>query len=152
DIATRRTMGALVRRARRPISQRSFRRQSEEWNREHRDPEENAATALPTGEHVDWPAFWIAELYAPSHARKLFEGLKKLGPGDAAILHRFDAADWARDARPWTGGFLNLGPFSRSSRGFSGGADQISLPESFHSMQAELRQIASGVTVLVMQF
>src|SRR5829696_6111370 len=87
------------------------RRVTERIHRET-DAEENARVALPAGEQIAWPCFWVAELYAPSHAKALANGLTELERGTSSLFaHREEPSDWLRRARSWSGGFWRVGHF-----------------------------------------
>lgn len=115
------------------------------------DPEENRRVALPDEEAVNWPCMWLTELYGPSHAQALGDGLAKLERGDRSLFHREDVAEWMRNARSWTGGFRRVGSF-RPDVGLPFDHRRVGLPSEFKGMEAELSQIAPGITVLKMQF
>jgi hypothetical protein len=115
------------------------------------DPEENERVALPADEAITWPCMWLTELYAPSHAEALEHGLAKLERGDRSLFHGEDVSGWMRTARSWTGGFRRVGSF-RPDEGIPFGRRRIGLPSEFSGMQAELSQVAPGITILKMQF
>ena len=116
------------------------------------DVEENARVALPAGEQITWPCFWVAELYAPSHAKALVKGLTELERGTSSLFaHLEEPSDWLRRARSWSGGFWKVGHFVNDEEARFR-RQKVGLPDHFKSMHAELRQIAPGITVLLMQF
>jgi hypothetical protein len=116
------------------------------------DAVENARVALPAGEQIAWPCFWVAELYAPSHANALVNGLTELERGTSSFFaHREEPSDWLRRARSWSGGFWKVGHFVNDQEARFR-RQKVDLPDHFKSMHAELRQIAPGITVLLMQF
>jgi hypothetical protein len=127
------------------------RRVTERMHRET-DVEENARVALPAGEQITWPCFWVAELYAPSHAKALVKGLTELERGTSSPFAHFEEpSDWLRRARSWSGGFWKVGHFVNDEEARFR-RQKVGLPDHFKSMHAELRQIAPGITVLLMQF
>jgi hypothetical protein len=116
------------------------------------DVEENARVAMPDGEQIAWPCFWMAELYAPSQAKALAKGLTELERGTSSLFaHLEEPSDWLHRARSWSGGFWRVGHFVNDKEaGFR--RQKVGLPDHFKSMHAELRQLAPGITVLLMQF
>lgn len=133
------------------LKRRATLRESERWHYEHGDDEDNAATLMPAGERVDWPAFWLGELYAPSQAPQLIRSLEKLEGTDAGLFHREGLADWVRGVRGGTGAYLNVGSFAQPGR-FIGADHSVGLPQEFSYVSMTLRQLAPGVSVLIAQF
>lgn len=133
-----------------PLRRRRRLRESEQISREM-DSHDNAELALPDGEQIEWPCLWIGELFAPSHAEALSNGLRDLDSKQVSLFHNQPAAEWIKRARSWQGGFWSIGEFSNDERPFVGKSD-IDLPDEFSMMRGELKQLAPGVTVAVFQF
>lgn len=127
------------------------RRVTERIHREM-DVEENARVGLPADEQIAWPCFWVAELYAPSHAKALAKGLTELERGTSSLFaHPEEPSDWLSRARSWSGGFWRVGRFVNDQQA-TFRRQKVGLPDHFKSVHAELRQIAPGITVLLMRF
>jgi len=133
------------------LRRRARLRESERWHREHGDDEDNAATMMPAHESIEWPGFWIGEIYAPSQAPLLVQSLEKLEGADAGLLHVEGLADWVREVRGGTGAYLNVGSFAQPGR-FIGANHSVDLPREFSYVSVTLRQFAPGVSVVIAQF
>ncbi len=114
------------------------------------DERDNAESSLPDGERIDWPCFWIGEVYTPSHASRLINGLKDLGLSSDRAPSR-DLVAWVRSSRARPGAWANGGIFSQPGTLLSSGP-RIDVPKDFIFLQFGLHQIAAGVTVLTAQF
>ncbi|MGA8745404.1 MAG: hypothetical protein WB507_06045 [Solirubrobacterales bacterium] len=121
---------------------------------EHRDTDvaDNEEVAIPEDEQIEWQSFWLVELYAPSHAEALKRGIKKLQKGESSMFHFQEPAAWLSEARSWESGYWNVGHFSNRSDSSLARAHRVGLPEVFSSMSAELKQLAPGITAMVLHF
>lgn len=116
------------------------------------DPEDNARVGLPDGEKIEWPAMWVTELYAPSHAAQLTKGVSRLDKGNSSLFLRpGEPSEWIRNARSWTGGHWAIGEFVAESS-FPFLRQRVGLPPEFKQMSATAVQVGPGVTVLSMCF
>jgi hypothetical protein len=115
------------------------------------DGSDNRSSTPPADEAIDWPSFWMAEVYTPSNVSHLTKGLKKLGldQGERAFQH--DLVSWIEDSRGRPGAWASAGFFSQPDTFLTMGAT-LEVPDEFLFMQFGLHQVASGVTVLVGQF
>lgn len=130
------------------------RRDVQETERIYResDPQENKRVAFPSDERILWPCMWMTELYAPSHATSLIEGLTELERGVRAIFaSQEEPSAWIQRARSWSSGWWNVGLFVNDELAETS-REEVGLPDTFKEATIELVQLAPGITVLVMQF
>lgn len=104
------------------------------------------------GERITWKSFWLVELYGPSHAELLTTGIEELQRRNEELhQHSETARDWLSHSRSWDSGYWNIGYFSRGPGGMAS-AERIDLPNDFSSLSAEVKQLAPGLTAVVLHF
>ncbi len=126
-------------------------RETEAMHRET-DGHDNAEVALPDAERIEWQSFWLVELYLPSHAEALKAGLKLLQRGESSLFHSQEPTEWLSRARSWSGGYWRVGYFSNRRDSSLAQGYRVDLPKTFKGMSAELKQVAPGVTAMIMNF
>lgn len=121
------------------------------WHHEFMDERDNASTALPKGERIEWSGFWLTELYAPSHATALIDGMDDLNSRTTGLFRTDDLSAWIRSARRWTGGFMNVGFFAQPGT-YLLASEPAGLPKEFEFASITAHQVAPGISVLICQF
>lgn len=145
-------MRALRWRLHQRVTRRSRLRESERWHHDHTDARDNSAATPPPEERISWPGFWLAELYAPSHAQRLATGLDRLDDVGGTMFRReVPSSEWIASQRASTGAWLNVGFFAQPDR-FAGVQKPAGLPRQLRFASLRLYQIAPGITVLVALF
>lgn len=143
----------LYRRARLRLTARRRRLASQTHVRELSDDRDNESTRLSEGETVDWAGLWLAEVYAPSHAPRLIEGLQQLElekhPG--VFGGGRDIVETVAQHRGGPGAFANLGLFAKPGT-FIGVGPPLGLPDDFLFLQPTFFTVAPGISVLIVQF
>ena len=132
------------------LGRRKQRREMRERLREH-DDRDNAEVALPDGEKIYWPAFWMAELYGPSHIPKLIEALERLGLDTRPDVGNY-VLELLRQGRIGYGGWSRAGDYRPASGQEYLGARKSDLPEDFKLAQPFLHGISDGITVSITAF
>lgn len=118
-----------------------------------KDESENALTAPPADERLDWVVLWMVEVYAPSHVPRLIEGLRALG-WDQRRAGSNDVVSWLQEVRGSRGtATFTLGRLGAHQRFWGSIYGQtVELPSCFEFIVPTFVALPSGVTVLIVQF
>ena len=129
-------------------------KQSEQYFAD-RDPDANASTRLPDGEHVRVPIIWLAELFTPTTVNGLIDGMRVLADKVKGTLgSEEDFTDWILSSRR-TGmtAWKNVHYiFPKGSKGFLAPHYEDNLPPGIASIHLSLYTLTSTITVLTTAF
>jgi hypothetical protein len=143
--------GPVYRRLKNRARRRSGRRALKQVR--ERDDKEFERYRLPEGERLWWPCFWLAEVYTPSEASGLVDGLKRLGWSDPQGSKIPDVAGWVQQARSHgTLGRTSAGIFRPKAGTLYPQAIPLDMPPDFAFLHPHFFQVAPGLTVVIATF
>lgn len=119
-----------------------------------RDPEDNQASRLPTGEIVRTPIVWGAEVYGPSEIDALYENLERLGWNKGRHSLDVGVISWISEQRTYgTSGTYNIGFVTRKDETRYLFRDHFAaLPSEVDYLIVQIHQLSTSLTCLLVGF